>query len=153
MNRRKAIRIITATSLSSPIAFFAACEPPTPTAQLEATIKAQADAIQAQADAIAAKAVAAAPAIDAVALVGIFVGKRLVDLPHPALRILGIVLVVGSELAITFLDYAKQSHEFRTKISIEESHQFQDTRKLAFRRQNGTTEEQPIGKEEYPKNA
>jgi hypothetical protein len=133
MNRRKAIRIVSMSSLLSPVAFLAAC------------------GRQSNIDAAIDKVADASPVIEPLALVGVLIGERLVKLPQPALRIVGIVLIVGSEVMMDFVNYAKQYQRFRLEISMSESQQLQKSGKLVFLRQNGTTEEHRIGSEDFSK--
>ena len=85
----------------------------------------------------------------AAALIAVTIGKRMVKLPNPAMRIVGIVLVVGSEVVIDYLDYSEGKHSEHIAISIEESHELQNTKSLAFTRQDGGIEAHAIGKETY----
>jgi hypothetical protein len=87
--------------------------------------------------------------IEGTALVGVFIGSRLVEFPNPFAKIIGIILKVGSEIVLSGLDTNQAAQSFSTKISMDESHQFQQTRNLTFKRHDGTTETQAIQKEEY----
>ena len=95
------------------------------------------------------KAIQPRTIIEAAALVAAFIGKRMVDLPNPAMRIIGIVLVVGSEVTIDYLDYSEAKHSEHITISTEESQELQNTRKLVFQRHDLGTEDYPIWKDTY----
>ena len=86
--------------------------------------------------------------VAAVAVIGVFVGKRLVQLPHPAAKITGVILDVGSSLLIKYLqaEGTRAEQEHKIPISTEESIEIQTGGKVVFQRKDKTTEERKLDK-------
>ena len=85
-------------------------------------------------------------------LVAFMVGKRVVRLPHPAVRILGIVLVstaLVSQLAIEYLDDELKRREIREELSEEERASIEAQLAVVFTTENGLEEQVQLGPNRY----
>jgi hypothetical protein len=85
-------------------------------------------------------------------LVAFMVGKRVVRLPHPAVRILGIALVstaLVSQLAIEYLDDELKRREIREELSEEERASIEARLAVVFTTENGLEEQVQLGPNRY----
>lgn len=82
--------------------------------------------------------------IHGTALVGLYVGERLERFPQPVIRVVGIILHIGSLLIVKYLDEEETLQELLLSVSPAESDQLQQARKLVFVRQDSITETRPI---------
>jgi hypothetical protein len=87
--------------------------------------------------------------LEGAAIIGISLGGVLRRFPSPALRILSVVLYVGSRLTVTYLNYQRATERHDVPITIEESHALQNDGKVFFQRQDGQREERKFDKEDY----
>ena len=85
-------------------------------------------------------------------LVAFLVGKRVVRLPHPAVRILGIALVstaLVSQLAIEYLDDELKRREILEELSEEERASIEARLAVVFTTENGLEEQVQLGPNRY----
>ena len=78
------------------------------------------------------------------ALVSVKIGERIVHLSHPALRILGMVLIVGgtaTKLEVTYIDLDQTERKEEVKLDQQEAQKLDSTKKVGFVRQDGKLEE------------
>jgi len=83
--------------------------------------------------------------LKAASLVSVMIGERVVRFPHPALRILGVVLIVSGELAVTYLvsDDGTEPTE-KVKLTQDEAMKLEAKRRVPFVRDDGKVEERVI---------
>jgi hypothetical protein len=85
-------------------------------------------------------------------LVAFLVGKRVVRLPHPAVRILGIAIVstaLVSQIAIEYLDDELKRRRFREELSEEERAAIEAELAVTFTTENGLDEQVQLGPNQY----
>ncbi len=85
-------------------------------------------------------------------LVAFMVGKRVVRLPHPAVRILGAALVstaLVSLLAIEYLDDELKRRQIREELSEDERSSIEAQLTVVFRTENGLDEQIQLGPNRY----
>ena len=85
-------------------------------------------------------------------LVAFIVGKRVVRLPHPAVRILGVALVstaLVSLLAIEYLDDELKRRQIREDLSEEERSSIEAQLAVVFTTENGLDEQVQLGPNRY----
>lgn len=85
-------------------------------------------------------------------LVAFMVGKRVVRLPHPAVRILGVALVstaLVSLLAIEYLDDELKRRQIREELSEEERSSIEAQLAVVFKTENGLDEQVQLGPNRY----
>ena len=85
-------------------------------------------------------------------LVAFMVGKRVVRLPHPAIRILGVALVstaLVSLLAIEYLDDELKRRQIREELSEEERSSLEAQLAAVFMTENGLEERVQLGPNRY----
>lgn len=85
-------------------------------------------------------------------LVAFTVGKRLVQLPHPAIRILGVVLVssgVATFLAIEYLDDELKKRSIREELDERERTEVEAALAVEFETENGFKESVVLGPNQY----
>lgn len=85
-------------------------------------------------------------------LVAFTVGKRLVQLPHPAVRILGIALVtsgVATFLAIEYLDVELKKRSVREALDEYERSEVEAALAVTFQTENGFDESVALGPNQY----
>lgn len=80
-------------------------------------------------------------------IVAVKAGEKLIQLPHPALRILAVALIisaVGSEILIVYLDDELRRREIREAISEEQRIFLEEQRAVTFLTENGQEESIPL---------
>ncbi|MAI35629.1 MAG: hypothetical protein L7W43_11875 [Rubripirellula sp.] len=85
-------------------------------------------------------------------LVAFLVGKRVVRLPHPAIRILGVALVstaLVSLLAIEYLDDELKRRQIREELSEQERASIEALLAVVFTTENGLDEQVQLGPNRY----
>ena len=85
-------------------------------------------------------------------LIAFMVGKRVVRLPHPAVRILGIAIVSSaliSQLAIEYLDDELVRRETREQLTGDERSRIESQLAVVFTTQNGLEESVALGPTRY----
>ena len=85
-------------------------------------------------------------------LVAFMVGKRVVRLPHPAVRILGVALVstaLVSLLAIEYLDDELRRRQIREELSEDERSSIEAQLAVVFTTENGLDEQVHLGPNRY----
>lgn len=85
-------------------------------------------------------------------LVTLMVGKRVVRLPHPAVRILGVALVsmaLLSLLAIEYLDDELKRRQIREELSEGERSSIEAQLAVVFTTENGLDEQVQLGPNRY----
>lgn len=85
-------------------------------------------------------------------LVAFIVGKRVVRLPHPAVRILGVALVstaLVSLLAIEYLDDELKRRQIREELSEQERSSIEAKLAVVFKTENGLDEQVQLGPNRY----
>lgn len=85
-------------------------------------------------------------------LVAFIVGKRVVRLPHPAVRILGVALVstaLVSLLAIEYLDDELKRRQIREELSEQERSSIEAQLAVVFTTENGLDEQVHLGPNRY----
>ena len=80
------------------------------------------------------------------------VGKRVVFLPHPAIRIIGVSLLVSAGVAKLLIEYldvelVRQKHE--EDLQNEEVVELESQQSVTFKLENGYTEDVPLGPKTY----
>jgi hypothetical protein len=93
-------------------------------------------------------------ALHGYAIVAAKVGERLVRLPHPGLRILGVFLVfsaAGAELVIVYIDDELMERRIEEKLSEKEQITIESGRSVVFQTENGKEETVIIGANQYTK--
>lgn len=83
----------------------------------------------------------------AAALVSVMIGQRIIKLPHPALRITGLVLVLSGTLVIAYLDLEDKEQSETIKVTMDEAIQLHDRGRVTFVRQDDKLEEVAIHEE------
>ena len=79
------------------------------------------------------------------AIVGVFIGKQLEKLPHPAMRVTGLVLETTSELIVTYISIERATEEqHNIKVSVAQSRDLQTAGKVVLQVKNGGHEERCI---------
>ena len=78
------------------------------------------------------------------ALVSVMIGERIVKLPHPALRITGVVLVLSGVLVVAYLDLEEKEQSESIKVTTEEAIRLQDRGRVVFVREDQKVEEVAI---------
>ena len=85
-------------------------------------------------------------------LVAFMVGKRVVRLPHPAVRILGVALVstaLVSLLAIEYLDDELKRRQIREELSDQERSSIESQLAVVFTTENGLDEQVQLEPNRY----
>ena len=85
-------------------------------------------------------------------LIAFMVGKRVVRLPHPAVRILGVAIVSSaliSQLAIEYLDDELVRRETREQLTGDERSRIESQLAVVFKTQNGLEESVALGPTRY----
>lgn len=85
-------------------------------------------------------------------LVAFLVGKRVVRLPHPAVRILGVALVstaLVSLVAIEYLDDELKRRQIREELSEDERSSIEAQLAVVFTTENGLDEQVQLGPNRY----
>lgn len=85
-------------------------------------------------------------------IVAFTVGKRVVQLPHPAVRILGIALVSTATvafLAIEYLDDELSKRRIREELSQQERASIESALSVTFTTENGFEEQVALGPNQY----
>ncbi|MGI9470358.1 MAG: hypothetical protein ACR2NZ_02420 [Rubripirellula sp.] len=85
-------------------------------------------------------------------IVAFTVGKRVVQLPHPAIRILGIALVSTATvtfLAIEYLDEELSKRRIREELTQQERSEIESGLAVAFKTENGFEETVALGPNQY----
>lgn len=85
-------------------------------------------------------------------LVAFLIGKRVVRLPHPAVRILGVALVstaLVSQLAIEYLDDELKRRQIREELSEAERASIEARLAVVFTTENGLEENVQLGPNRY----
>jgi hypothetical protein len=80
------------------------------------------------------------------------VGKRVVWLPVPAIRIIGVSLIVSAgvtKLVIRYLDIELKRRDSEEILSSEEVVELESQQKVSFRLENGYSEDVALGPNEY----
>ena len=85
-------------------------------------------------------------------LIAFMVGKRVVRLPHPAVRILGVAIVSSaliSQLAIEYLDDELVRRETREQLTGDERSRIESQLAVVFKTLNGLEESVALGPNRY----
>lgn len=80
------------------------------------------------------------------------IGKRVIWLPVPAVRIIGVSLIVSAgaaKLAITYLDIELNRREVKESLMDEELVELESGQAVKFQLHNGYSEEVPLGPNRY----
>lgn len=86
------------------------------------------------------------------AIVTYIVGARVVTLPTPGVRILGVALVITSiatKLAIEYLDVELKKRYVAEELSEEEARAIESDLHVVFQLENGDSEKVPLGENRY----
>ncbi len=86
------------------------------------------------------------------AIVAYVVGTRVVTLPTPGVRILGVVLIITSlttKLAIEYLDVELKKRYVAEELDPSEQRQIESDLAVTFQLENGQTESVPLGPNQY----
>ncbi len=87
-------------------------------------------------------------------IVAMYVGEKLVRLPHTAVRVLGVCLVIssfGAELVVDYLDDELQQRQFREVLTEEQKITIEGKRSVKLVLENGQQESVPLGDNQYSK--
>lgn len=79
-------------------------------------------------------------------------GKRVVWLPVPAIRIIGVSLIISAgvtKLVIRYLDVELKRRHTEEILTVDEAVQLESTQEVTFRLDNGYTEDVPLGPNQY----
>ena len=85
-------------------------------------------------------------------LVAFTVGRRLVQLPHPAVRILGVALLTSGAatiLVVRYLDIELRKRSIREALEENERAAIESELAVEFTTENGYTEKVALGPNEY----
>ena len=85
-------------------------------------------------------------------IVAMYVGEKLVRLPHLAVRIVGVFLVttsLGTELVVDYLDDELQKREIRESITEQQKISIEERRSVKFILDNGQEESVRLGDNQY----
>ncbi len=80
------------------------------------------------------------------------VGKRVIFLPHPAIRIIGVTLIISAgaaKLAIEYLDVELNRRKVEETLSGDEVVQIESDQSVTFQLENGYTENVALGPSQY----
>ena len=86
------------------------------------------------------------------AIVAYVVGARVVMLPTPGVRILGIALIISSvatKLAVEYLDIELKKRYIAENLEESEARQLESDLAVTFQLENGETEQVPLGANRY----
>ena len=86
------------------------------------------------------------------AIVAYVVGTRVVTLPTPGVRILGVFLIITSlttKLAIEYLDVELKKRYVAKELDESEQRQVESDLAVTFQLENGQTESVPLGPNQY----
>lgn len=85
-------------------------------------------------------------------IVAFMVGKRLVTLPHPAVRVLGVALLTSGAvtfLVVEYLDIELKKRRVREAIDEQERIAIESELAVEFQTENGFTEKVALGPNQY----
>jgi len=85
-------------------------------------------------------------------IIAFTVGQRIVYLPHPAVRILGVALLVSGAatfLVVEYLDVELKRRNYREGLSDEERIALESELAVEFQTENGLTETVALGPNQY----
>lgn len=83
------------------------------------------------------------------ALTGLMIGERLVQFPHPVIRIIAVTLVVGSAITMTILSMEYRPEEFSIRLTSEESSKIDSDSFVNLVREDGQLEKRAFDERKY----